>query len=406
MNVVERGLRRASSLVGPRTGAALAVGAVGTAVASALASVATATYFARRVVTVEADQKDDTHVLEVGADTVTLRAEPHTLSPGRYGLWHDGGEAHVRVGEVLDTDLSPRRAADRTVVRELLGSDFGAPLQPGTGRWDAYYYAGDPGSALGLDYDDVFVTSDVGELPTWKVPPADEAKRPGAWAILVHGRSARRQETLRAVPVLHDLGFTCLIPMYRNDAGAPPSIDGRYNLGLSEWRDIEAAIRYALAHGAQDIVLFGWSMGGAVVLQTLDRSDTRDHVSKVVLDCPVIDWGDVLRHHADLNRIPRSAELLARTLMGKKATRHLVGVAEPIDIAITNWVARAHELRHPILLIHSRTDGKVPYGPSEELAKARPDLVQLDLWDGPMHCREWNTDPERWEGRVREFLDA
>lgn len=406
MNVVERGVRRAAGLVGPRAGAALAVGAVGTAVASALASVATATYFARRVVTVEGDKKDDTHVVAVGTETVTLRAEPHTLSPGRYGLWHDGGEAHVRVGEVLDADLWPRRAADRTVVRELLGSDFGVALEPGTGRWDAYYYAGDPGSALGLDFDNVFVTSDVGDLPTWLVRPADEERRPGAWAVLVHGRSARREETLRALPVLHEMGFTCLVPMYRNDAGAPPSIDGRYNLGLSEWRDVEAAIRYAVQHGAEDVVLFGWSMGGAVVLQTLDRSEVRDHVSKVVLDCPVIDWGDVLRHHADLNRIPRSAELLARTLMGRKATRHLVGVAEPIDIAITNWVARAEELRHPILLIHSRTDGKVPYGPSEELAGARPDLVDLDLWDGPMHCREWNTDPERWEARVHDFLDS
>jgi uncharacterized protein len=406
VTVVSRGLRGAAGLLTPRVGAAVAVGAVGTAVASALASVATATYFARRVVTVEADKKDDSYVVAVGGDTVTLRAEPHTLSPGRYGLWHDGGEAHLRVGEVVDTDLEPRRSADRTVTRELLGTDFGVELQPGPARWDAYYFAGDPGSALGLDYDDVFVTSDVGELPTWRVPPADEDARPGAWAILVHGRSARREETLRALPVLHAMGFTCLVPMYRNDTGAPPSIDGRYNLGISEWRDVEAAIRYAVQHGAQELVLLGWSMGGAVVLQTLDRSDTRDHVSKVVLDCPVIDWGDVLRHHADLNRIPRSAELLARTLMGRRATRHLVGVAEPIDIAITDWVSRADELRHPILLFHSRTDNKVPYGPSEELARARPDLVDLDLWDGPMHCREWNTDPERWEARVRTFLDT
>ena len=79
-------------------------------------------------------------------------------------------------------------------------------------------------------------------------------------------------------------------------------------------------------------------------------------------------------------------------------------MAEPLDITVTNWVARAEELHHPMLLIHSRTDETVPYGPSEELAEKRPDLITLDLWDGPMHCREWNTDPERWERTVRDFL--
>jgi pimeloyl-ACP methyl ester carboxylesterase len=396
-------VRQAASRLGPRAGTVAIVGGVGVLFTSALASLATATYFARRVVTPESEKKDDTWLVEFDDSTVTLRAAPHTLSPGRYGLWLDGGQGHARLGEVTSSDLGPRRAADRTVVRELEGVDVGV-LERGPVRWNSYYYAGDPHAALGLDFDDMHVTSDVGELPAWRVPPRDAGARPGQWAVLVHGRSARREETLRALPVLHELGFTSLVPMYRNDQGAPPSADGRYNLGLSEWRDIEAAIRYAMGHGATEIVLLGWSMGGAVVLQSLDRSELSGWVSKVVLDCPVIDWGVVLAHHADLNRIPRSAELLARMLMGRRATRHLVGVSEPIDITVTNWVDRAEELDHPILLIHATTDDVVPFGPSAELAARRPDLVQLKLWDGPLHCREWNTDAARWEGQVRDFL--
>ena len=42
----------------------------------------------------------------------------------------------------------------------------------------------------------------------------------------------------------------------------------------------------------------GWSMGGAIVLQLLDRSPLSALVSRVVLDAPVIDWGDVLAHLA------------------------------------------------------------------------------------------------------------
>lgn len=403
----EGGAARAGPQVSPRVlpqaSTVVAVGAVGTAVLSSLASLGAATYFARRVLTPEAERKDDTWIVDADDETVTLVAAPHTLSPGRYGLWLDGGEGHARVGDIVTSDLSPRRASERIVVRELLGVDAGQVTE-GPARWNSYFYCGDPGTALGLPFEDVLVTSDIGELPAWRIPPADPDARPGEWAVLVHGRSARREETLRAMPVLHALGLTTLAPMYRNDVGAPPSIDGRYNLGLSEWRDVDAAIRYAVEHGAQEVTMFGWSMGGAIVLQALDRSELSGWVGSVVLDCPVIDWGVVLSHHADLNRIPRSAEWLARHLMGRQWSRHLVGVAEPIDIAVTNWVHRAEELEHPILLFHSRTDDTVPYGPSQALAERRPDLVTLDLWDGPMHVREWNTDVERWEQAVRQFL--
>lgn len=392
----------------PKLSTVLAAGGVGTAVTAALASLGVATYFARRVVTPEHEKKDDTWIVSVdrddeGPDTITLVAAPHTLSPGRYGLWLDHGEGHARVGEVLSSDLSARKSVDRTVVRELLELDEGR-LVPGPARWNSYYYCGDPGTAVGLPFDNVHVPSDVGDLPAWRVPPREGSERPGEWAVLVHGRSAKREETLRALPVVHRLGFTALVPKYRNDQGAPPSADGRYNLGLSEWRDVEASIAYAVSQGARQVTLFGWSMGGAIVLQTLDRSDYSRFVSQVVLDCPVIDWGVVLTHNADLNKIPRGVSMLGKLLMGRKATRHLVGVAEPLDIAVTNWVARAEELHHQMLLMHSRTDDVVPYGPSEELAKKRPDLITLDLWDGPLHCREWNTDAERWEGAVTDFL--
>ena len=64
--------------------------------------------------------------------------------------------------------------------------------------------------------------------------------------------------------------------------------DGRYGLGVTEWADIEAAIDYALAHGAKDVVLFGYSMGGAIALQAADRSRLRKRILALVLDAPMI----------------------------------------------------------------------------------------------------------------------
>ena len=251
----------------------------------------------------------------------------------------------------------------------------------------------------------VSILSDVGPLPGWVVRP-EGGSAGGDWAVLVHGRGARREETLRAVPVLWAAGWTSLVASYRNDRDAPRGPDGRYNLGLSEWRDVEAAMGYAVSHGARRIVLVGWSMGGAVVLQALDRSPLAERVVGVCLDSAVLDWGVVLRHHAHLHRVPGPLARMATDLMGSRGSRRLVGVHEPIDVARTDWVARADELTRPMLVIHSDGDDFVPIGPAVALAGRRPDLVRFERWQLARHCREWNDDPQRWEQALSDFLSA
>lgn len=363
---------------------------------SAAGTMAAATYFARKVLTPDRLRPDDTQILLIEDDSLTLALTPVSAQPGRYGLWLNGGQGHARVGAVIEVDEGARR-----VRRVFEGIDSGE-LAVGPARWNQYYFAGDPQEALGLASQDVEIAAEIGMLGAWQVPAQDGVT--GRWAILVHGRGADRGECLRAVPVLHDLGFTTLIPNYRNDIGAPSSSDGRYSLGLSEWRDLEAAILYAVDNGAREVVLLGYSMGAAIILQTLDRSWLSDRVSAVILDAPVVDWSDVLRHHGSLNKIPGPVGRLSRSLIGRRWARRLVGVHEPIDVALTNWEHRSDELTHPTLLIHSLDDEFVPVGPSISLAGKRPDLVRFEPWREARHTQEWNVDPERWDAVVRAFL--
>jgi uncharacterized protein len=374
--------------------AGAAVGAT-TAVASGAGSVAAAAWFARRVLTPDRHRPDDVVVRAARSSTVVLGITPETVVPGRYGLWIDNGFGHARVGDVRRID-----PASGTVERELLGVDRGY-LAPGGARWNPYYYSAPPDESRDLPTEHVTYAGDLGPMPAWVVtPPEGPGER---WAVLVHGRGARREETIRAMPPLLGRGWTCLVPSYRNDEGVPPGPDGRYALGLSEWRDVEAAIRYAVDRGAREVLLMGWSMGGAIVLQLLDRSPLSALVSRVVLDAPVIDWGDVLAHHARAHRVPPHVGSLARVLMRHRWGHRLVGVHEGVDLAKTDWVRRGDELHHPVLLIHSGDDEFVPCGPSRELARARPDLVTFEEWHLARHCKEWNTDPERWERLVGDF---
>ena len=61
----------------------------------------------------------------------------------------------------------------------------------------------------------------------------------------MHGRAVSRPETLRAVPVFHDAGYTSLLISYRNDGDAPRNpIDHRFAGGFG-----------ALLHGGVDPVV-------------------------------------------------------------------------------------------------------------------------------------------------------
>ncbi|MCY0904332.1 alpha/beta hydrolase family protein [Arthrobacter sp. H14-L1] len=362
------------------------------------ATAALAAYFARRVVTPAKEREQDLAILAVIRDgmdlEVVLPATAETTVPGTYSLFFDGGAGHAVIGGIRS--YVPREG---TVTREVLrvsGAELGHASR---GWWSSAVFAG-PGD-VGLAAEDVILELPVGPAPAWLF-------RSGAghstWAIMVHGRGATRNEGLRAVRTAHDLGLNSLVMSYRNDGEAPAAGDGRYGLGATEWPDVEAAIEYALSQGAKDVVLFGYSMGGAIALQTADLSKHRNVILALVLDAPVISWVDVLAHQAELNKIPAAVGQYGQLMLSHPLGRRLTGLAAPVDLKSMDWVARAVELRTPTLIIHSVDDDFVPYGPSAELALRNPEMVTLETFSRALHTKEWNVDPQRWEAVVADWL--
>ncbi|WP_255209215.1 lysophospholipase [Microbacterium oleivorans] len=88
--------------------------------------------------------------------------------------------------------------------------------------------------------------------------------------------------------------------------------------------------------------------------------------------------------------------------MGVTADR----AADPIVWGRLDVLARATELVIPTLILHSDGDDFVPSEASRALRDLRPDLIDLEVFDGARHTKLWNYDEERWTSRVREWLDA
>ncbi|MEV7171138.1 alpha/beta fold hydrolase [Streptomyces sp. NPDC093224] len=323
-------------------------------------------------------------VHSAGEDRVALTRSLVSLRPGTYGLAAPG--VHAAVGPVLpDADHDPD-----TVVRRLLSVTHGR-LDPGTRvTLTPQVYAGNPRSALGLDHADVDVPGELGALPAWFVPSVRDT-----WVITVHGLGGTREHPMVVMPFLHRHRLPVLDLAYRGDLGAPASPDGLGHLGESEWRDLDAAIRYALRYGARRVILHGWSTGATMALHALERSALADRISGLVLDSPVLDWHTTLRGLAAAHRTPavvlplavRSAE--GRT--GLRADRRPPG-ADP------------GALRVPVLIFHGPDDALAPWEPSRRLAEARPDLITLHTVPGAGHGAMWNADPAGYEEALRRFL--
>ncbi|NEB77215.1 alpha/beta fold hydrolase, partial [Streptomyces sp. SID14478] len=225
------------------------------------------------------------------AGRITLTRDLASLRPGTYGLAGDG--YHAVVGPVLE---SAPHAAD-TVVRRLERVTHGT-LEPGAKAWlTPQVYIGDPKAALGLDHADIDVPGELGALPAWFVPGVRDT-----WVITVHGLGTTREHPMNLMGFLHHHRFPILDLAYRGDLGAPRSPDGLGHLGETEWRDLDAAIRYAVRYGARHVIVLGFSTGAAMALHAAAHSALRERIRGLVLDSPVLSWEATLRTLARARR--------------------------------------------------------------------------------------------------------
>lgn len=346
---------------------------------------------ARRVVR-PAARPADVEIISVdtGAQTIELTRTPDTELPGRYGLFTTGTHGYVKLGAVLSADSA-------TVRRKLLTQiETGARVDR-SAAFSGWYYTS-PGE-LHLRWENVLIGSPAGPCPAWFFPAESRT-----WVIQVHGRGVTRAECLRAVPVLHAAGLPNLVVSYRNDGEAPRSRSGGYALGAAEWRDVDAAISYALRRGAERVVLMGWSMGGAVALQTALNSGNRGRVAGLILESPVVDWRSVLRFQAKKAGMRAPLPDLAMGALSVPMTARLSGADEAIPFARLDVVARAAELDLPILILHSDDDGFVPADASHALQRERPDIVTMPRFSVARHTKLWNYDQMGWSSAITDWL--
>ncbi|MGO4595529.1 alpha/beta hydrolase family protein [Leifsonia sp. 2TAF2] len=330
--------------------------------------------------------------------SVTLAADRRTLHRGQFGLWF-GQHGHATHGHAVVGHVTAFDREAGTVTRELLevSGDLSAAQ---SGRWTGHLHAGP--ESLRRPYQQVEIEVPGGVAPAWVVEPR-ENRRPGVWAIHIHGQNAPRVTVLGAVHATDSLGMTSLVVAYRGDGEGPPVPAGASLLGLREWEDVDAAVAWALSRGAQRVVLVGWSLGGTIALQLAELGAHRASIDRLVLIAPVTDWRAAIRNIVAERGLPRALGSLAIRALADPGLSARAGLPEPLDFDRLDW-SRPGRLTVPALVIHSDGDRSVPLSSSVLFAMANPRLVRLVELSRAEHCWEYNVDPAAFNRAVIDFL--
>jgi pimeloyl-ACP methyl ester carboxylesterase len=241
---------------------------------------------------------------------------------------------------------------------------------------------------VGQGYGEVGLrTSDGLRLSAWWVESGSSRA-----AVLVHGWGAGRasRHVLETAVVYEEAGFDALML----DLRAHGKSEGeRVTLGYREVRDVRAALSWLEKRGYEQVVLHGWSMGGAAAIQAAPESG----VAAVVGESAYADLPPLLRE-----RLPEASGLPAFFTPG-------IFLSGRCFLGIDPWAVRpVEETRQmsregvPFMIIHSRDDELVPFEQAETLARAHPSAT---FWEISGYGHVGAHEHPEYRERLLGFLD-
>jgi len=247
-------------------------------------------------------------------------------------------------------------------------------------------------ASIGLGYEEVEIRSTDGvRLSAWWVPVGGSSLA----AVLVPGWGGYKfdEHLLQTLPVYHNAGYSVLLL----DLRAQGESDGvRRTLGYREVRDVRGALAWLQRQGLapEQVVLHGWSMGGATAL----RAAPRTGVAAVIEEAGYANLPLLLKRKlpgfVQFGGLLEPAILLAGRLFPD---------FDPWDVVPKKEAATLADEGVPLLIIHSTGDEIVPYEQAKILAAAYPGATVWKL-EGYGHVEAYEH-PE-YARRLRAFLDA
>ncbi|WP_274362988.1 alpha/beta hydrolase [Paenibacillus thermotolerans] len=254
-----------------------------------------------------------------------------------------------------------------------------------------------PRAAAGLPYETVAFTNAAGDasaIEGWYIPaPAPSVKT----IVFSHGYGGNREEIWVPIYELawnaNQRGFNVLM----FDYGYAYHDDRVVTGGAQESYDLLGAVKYARTRGAEQVYVWGFSMGAGTALQSaLQTSD----IDAMILDSTFVLEPDTLYHnlkmYADLPKEP------SLTLL--KWLYPMMNGSGIDDVPYDRIKSADYEL--PIFFIHGTRDERSPYQIIEAIA-GRQTNPHSQFWivPGATHELVYRAGKDEYLTRTFAFLD-
>ena len=331
------------------------------------------------------------------------------LENGIYGIIGQNGDAVI--GKILNTNgnIIERELLQingSLVTGDRIAGSAGLLLDEktgiykilGTSGWSGQATQGiyTPKSVVDIEYEDIFYQSDIGQFPAYLTSSGDDGV-----VIFVHGfRGDYSREVfaqLRAKDLM-DMGFRSMIISYRNDRGLPKDPSGIFQYGVSEWKDIDAAIDEARKI-SENVVLWGISGGGGPVSSWIQNTDDISKVSGIIYEAPVISFWESV----EVNGAARFPWLPQGLFSYFKIVTEL---RYGVDFDSMDFRDAVINSDIPVLLFHGDDDEWVPVEMSDLIAESRNKNFTYIRSENVGHVTSWNADPENYVLQMSEFLSS
>jgi uncharacterized protein len=259
-------------------------------------------------------------------------------------------------------------------------------------------------------------------LRAWLYTPP----RPNGHMVLaLHGVNTNRLSVAGYAAMMLKAGYTVLTPDARAHGNSGGVLAG---YGVMETDDIDRWIKWLRARQQTGCLhAFGASMGGAHVLQIVDRPgiasagadgaasrlggavedrSARNLLCSAIAEAPFATFREVA-----YDRVGRYVSV--RDWLGRWVLRPAVEVGfltarlrYGLDLDLADPAGHLLRTRTPVLLIHGLDDTNVPPRHVRFMQAANPTLLTLWLVDGARHVGAWKKEGKRYESRVLGFFAA
>ena len=357
--------------------------------------------------------EDRVVVEKISSSSISLNVEEEQwgvmLENGIYGIIGQNGEGVIgkiinTEGNIIERELVQINGSlvkgDRVSSSSglLLDEESGVYKILGTSGWSGQATQGvyTPMSVVGLDYEDIIYKSDIGDFPAYLTSEGENGI-----VIFVHGfRGDYSREVfaqLRAKDLMNE-GFRSMVISYRNDRGLPQDPSGIYQYGVSEWKDIDAAINEARKI-TDNVVLWGISGGGGPVSSWVENSNDTNKISGIILEAPVISFWESV----EVNGAARFPWLPQGLFSYFKVVTEL---RYGIDFDSMDFRDAVINSDIPTLLFHGDDDEWVPVEMSDVIAESRDKKFTYIRSENVGHVTSWNADPEMYVRELSIFLNS